>query len=138
MDEAHYTKLLDLIEKGTVLMDVNRRYSGAAFGGKAGGFLFTLLFLGSIVGGIIFLFKAMYSYFFASLIGLVLLLIIWSNIAVHYFYKRARQDFDFFRTAYQTGIVRLRVKDSNILVGSPEPWDAIFTAVKLSKEKSPS
>ena len=136
MDKELFSKLMDLVAKNEVLIEISRRYSGAALGGKTGGFLFTLLFLGGVVGGLNFLFKAMFLYAFAALIGLILLLIIWSKIAVYYFSIRSGSDYDFFSTAYATGIIRLRVKDSDIFVGSPEPWNAIFTAVETSKDPS--
>ncbi len=136
MDEERFSQLMDMIVKEKVLIEISRRYSAAAFGGNTGGYLFTLLFLGGVVGGFIFLFKAMYLYAFATLIGLILFLIIWSKIAVDYFSSRSGRDYDFFRAAYEMGAIRLRVKDSDIFVGSPEPWHTIFTAVETSKNPS--
>jgi hypothetical protein len=136
MDEERFPQLIGLVEKEEVLIEISRRYSAAAFGGKTGGYLFTLLFLGGVVWGFIFLFKAMFLYAFAALIGLILLLIIWSKIAVSYYSIRSGRDYDFFRTAYETGVIRLKVKDSGILVGSPEPWYSIFSAVETSKNIS--
>ncbi|MBT8491405.1 MAG: hypothetical protein KJN62_10195 [Deltaproteobacteria bacterium] len=136
MNDKRFPQLIDLVVKEKVLIEISKRYSAAVFGGEIGGYLFTLLFIGGFIWGFIFLFKAMFLYAFATLIGIILLLIIWWIIAFNYFSIRSGRDYDFFRKAYERKVIRLRVKDSDILVESPEPWHTIFTAVKTSENPS--
>jgi len=128
MNEEKFLKLKELIVQDKILLEVSKSYSGAAFGGKAGGCLYTLINLIGLVYIIIFLVKGKFLYSFFVLIGIFSLFKIWSKIAFYYFYIKSR-NYDFFCAAYNSGIIRLRINNSNEVVSTPTPWLSILEII---------
>lgn len=130
MDDKQYAKLIDLFNEDKVLIEVSKSYSSAVFGGKIGGFLFTILILGAIAGIIYFLFYGLYLNAIITVVALILFFIVWSKVAFYYFFNRSRRDYDFFQAAYDQRIIRLCIKDSGVVVSVPKPWHAVFDALR--------
>lgn len=126
MNEEKFSKLRELIVQDKILLEVSKSYSGAAFGGKSGGCLYTLINLIGLVYTIIFLAKGKFLYSLFILIGLFLLFKTWSKIAFYYFYIRSGRNYDFFCAAYNSGIIRLRINNTNEVVSTPTPWVSII------------
>lgn len=129
MNEKKFSKLKELIVKDKILLEISKSYSGAAFGGKLGGYLYTLINLAALAYIVIFLVKRRFLHSFLVIIGIILLFKIWSKIAFYYFYTRSGRNYDFFCAAYNSGIIRLRIKNSNEVVSTPTPWTSILERI---------
>lgn len=133
MNEEKFSKLKDLIVKDKILLEVSKSYSGVAFGGKLGGCLYTLINLTALVYIIIFPVKGRFLYSFLIFIGLILLFKIWSKIAFYYFYIRSGRNYDFFCAAYNSGVIRLRINNSNEVVSAPMPWFSVLETINARR-----
>lgn len=129
MNEEQFSKLKELIVEDKILPEVSKSYSGTIFGGKLGGCLYTLINLVALVYVVIFLVKGRFLYSFVILIGIILLFKIWSKIAFYYFYIKSGKNYDFFCAAYNSGIIRLRINNSNEVVSAPMPWFSVFKMI---------
>ena len=79
---------------------------------------------------VILLIKAFFLHAIFVTIGFVAFFIIWAKLAFYYFYARSIKSYDFFVSAYESGIIQLRVGKNGKIVSHPEPW---FYALLMGK-----
>lgn len=128
-DKEEYSKLQELIKQDKVLIQVSKKYSGAALGGRLGCFFFNLILLSSLVGLTSFIVKGLYLYALFVVVGFVIFFMLWSKAAFYYSYVRSIRSFDYFTSAYVSGIIRLHRKEGGLTLSFPEPWKHILEVV---------
>lgn len=124
--KEEFSKLQELIKQDKVIVDVSKTYSGAAFGGKAGGFLFTIIVITVLASIVYFIFKSLFEYAVIIFIGLIVFWKLWGKLAFYYSYIRSIKNYDYFYSAYISGIIRLCVGEEGPIVSYPKPWESIF------------
>lgn len=125
-DKEDYSRLQELIKQDKVLIQVSKKYSGAALGGRLGCFFFNLILLSSLVGLTFFIVKGLYLYALFVVVGFVIFFVFWSKAAFYYSYVRSIRSFDYFNSAYVSGIIQLRTKEGGLTLSFPEPWKHIL------------
>jgi len=130
MDEEQFCKLKELIVQDTILLEVSKSYSGAAFGGNLGACLYTLINLAALASMVFLLVTGRALYSLLVLLGIILGFLLWSKLASYYFYVRSA-NYSFFCAAYNSGVVRLRIKDTSEVVCAPMPWSCVLEMVSV-------
>ena len=129
MNAKKYNDLQQLIKEDRVIVEVSRTLSGTAFGGKVGGWLYSVISLGIFGIIIILLVKGHFIWSLLTIIGYFMFFKLWSKLSFYYFYVRSLRNYEMFQAAYNSGIIRLRIGETGPVVSFPSSWESVFDEI---------